>query len=552
MPEKLQRQYEVFLRIVTQMQTIDDLQDKLDLIASGVVGAKTYRRALISLFDEAWNVTRIGSANVSEEDLKAMRESQPLAAEERRRLLDERYRIGNSFFIPHDDKEAREVLKKGLASKLDETDFVDWHPNDVLFVPLHGRKKTIIGTLSVDDPYDGKRPTAESLRIIELFAREAAMCIESSILITELKRAQAYLQTLITDSPDAIITTDTHGRIVVFNNGASSLLGYEPSEMIGKPVSELYGSIDEAKHIMFALRAKQASGESGKLSNHETTIRTKTGEDIPVSLSASILKDSEGREIGIAGISKDLRPMRKLEAELIKAEKIATLGEVGAMLSHEVNNFLESILSACELSHRFLRDKNVRCIFEERGFKRDVEKEKYRLRVIQEEAIRIGQITEKLQLMAKGKEYNTKPYLEGVSMIDVDRTLEELTESKEIRILVADDQLHVRKFLQEILEGDGFIVDQVEDGDEALEKVKENHYDLLISDIRMPRLNGNEVVAALKEIAPSLPVILITAYGYDPSHVAVRARKEGVVDVLYKPFDMKKMKAAMSRALAPK
>lgn len=172
--------------------------------------------------------------------------------------------------------------------------------------------------------------------------------------------------------------------------------------------------------------------------------------------------------------------------------------------------------------------------------------------MIQEEALRIGQITEKLQLMAKGKEYETKPYLDGVSMLDVDRSLQKLLESRSAAVLVADDQLHVRKFLREILEGDGFTVEDAEDGEEVIMKVREKKYDLVISDIRMPKKSGNEVVAELKELAPDLPVILITAYGYDPSHTGIRAKKEGVVEVLYKPFDLKKLKEAIARALSEK
>ena len=550
MPEGREKQYEVFLSVAAQIQSVGDLQQKLDRIAEGIVESGTYRRALITLLDESWGVIKIGSAGIDPGDLKKFHERPPLPPEERKRLLDPRYRISHSYFIPHDDATGREVLKSGLASRLGKKDFVDWHPDDMLFVPLFGRKKRVIGTLSVDDPFDGRRPTEESVRVIELFAREAAICIESSLLIEELKQTRAYLETLIESSPDAIITTDNDGKVALFNTGASRLLGYDRSEVVGRPVVMLYPSLAEAKQVMFALRARQPDGDMGRISNHECYFRARSGEKIPVSLSASILRDAEGNEIGTAGISKDLRPLRKLEKELIKAEKIATLGEVGAMLSHEVNNFLESILSACELSHRFFQEGEVNKILCDRGLRRDVDKEKYRLRVIQEEALRIGQITEKLQMMAKGKEYKTKSYMEGVSMIDVDQTLERLTESKEIRVLVADDQLHVRKFLREILEADGFVVDDAEDGDEVLTKTEEKEYDLIVSDIRMPKKNGNEVVRELKKRGAETPIILITAYGYDPSHVAVRAKKEGVVDVLYKPFDLKKLKEAISRALS--
>ncbi|MFH1681955.1 MAG: response regulator, partial [Candidatus Eisenbacteria bacterium] len=492
-------------------------------------------------------------AGLDPEDVQRMRARPPLAPEERRRLLDERYRLGSSYFIPHDDKVGREVLERAIKSRLDISSFVDWHPDDMLFLPLHGREKKVIGTLSVDDPFDGRRPTPESIRVLELFAREAAVCIETSVLIAELRRTRAYLETLIESSPDAIITTDTDGRIALFNSGASRLLGYRLDEVIGRSVVLIYSSLEEARRVRFALEAKRPDDESGRISNYECLLRAKWREKIPVSLSASILYDAGGEEIGTAGISKDLRPLRKLEQELIKAEKIATLGEVGAMLSDRVNNFLQSILAACELSCRFYQNPEVMEVLREKGLKREADKEKYRLRVIQEEALRIGQITEKLQLMAKGKEYETKPYLDGVSMLDVERSLQKLLDRKRtVTVLVADDQLHVRKFLREILEGEGFAVEDAEDGEEVVSKVMEKQYDLVISDIRMPKKSGNEVVAALKEIAPDLPVILITAYGYDPSHTGIRARREGVVDVLYKPFDLKKLKEAITRGLSEK
>ncbi|RPJ44386.1 MAG: response regulator [Candidatus Latescibacterota bacterium] len=550
--EAIEKQYEVFLRVAAEIEGIDGLQEKLDRIAEGIVEAGTYRRALISLLDDSWNVVRIGSAGLDPADVERMRKRPPLTPDERRRLLDERCRMGASFFIPHDDQMGREVLKGAIPSRLGAADFVDWHPDDMLFVPLFGREKKIIGTLSVDDPFDGRRPTPESIRVLELFAREAAVCIETSLLNAEVLRTRAYLETLIDGSPDAIITTDTDGRIALFNGGASRLLGYRAEEVIGRSVVLLYSSLEEARRVRFGLEAKRAEGETGRVSNYECLLRAKWGEKIPVSLSASILYDADGEELGTAGISKDLRPLRKLEQELIKAEKIATLGEVGAMLSHDVNNFLASILSACELSCRFYQDPEVMEVLKSKGFKREVDKEKYRLRVIQEEALRIGQITEKLQLMAKGKEYETKPYLDGVSMLDIDRSLQKILESKTVRILVADDQLHVRKFLREVLEDDGFTVEDAEDGEEVISKVRGRAYDLVISDIRMPKKTGNEVVGELKSIAPALPVILMTAYGYDPSHIAIRARKEGVVEVLYKPFDLRKLKEAISRALSEK
>lgn len=61
-------------------------------------------------------------------------------------------------------------------------------------------------------------------------------------------------------------------------------------------------------------------------------------------------------------------------------------------------------------------------------------------------------------------------------------------------------------------------------------------YDVMLADIRLPDLNGYEVFYRLRQIQPQARVILMTAYGYDPSHSIVKARQEGLGSVLYKPF----------------
>lgn len=548
-----ERHYEVFLRVAGKLQEQDDLQAQLDAIVRGVVEARTFRRALISLLDDEWNVVLVGAAGVNDEELAKIREQPSLTPDERRRLLDERFRIGESFFIPHGDAEAQEVLKEAIPSRRSDEEFVDWHPDDMLIIPLFGRNRKIIGTMAVDDPFDGRRPTAESLRILELFASEAAATVERSILTMELELARTYLQTIIESIPDAIITLDREGNVVLFNNGAEKISGYGAEEVVGRSVLPLYASPEVAKLVMFGLRAHGPDKESGRIEGQEILLRSKSGEVIPASLSASILADSDGNEIGTAGVAKDLRPLRKLEKKLLKAERIAAVGEVATMMSHEVNNFLSSILSAVELSHNFLKRPEVHSAFREAGLEKEVAKELYRLRIIQEEALRVGHITDKLQKVAKGKAYETTDYIGGVSMLDVEQSIEKMTDEREVRILIADDRLYIRKFLREMLEGEGFVVDDVGDGERVLEEVGRRAYDLVISDIRMPKKNGYEVATGLKKIAPDLPVVLITAYGYDPTHSAVRAKKEAnVVAVLYKPFDLGKLKGAIEAALTHK
>jgi len=73
-----------------------------------------------------------------------------------------------------------------------------WHPQDLVYLPLYGREKRIVGIIGLDDPQDGRRPTSQGLHIIELFAHEAALAIENAKLLTDLKLVNIDLQEMVT------------------------------------------------------------------------------------------------------------------------------------------------------------------------------------------------------------------------------------------------------------------------------------------------------------------------------------------------------------------
>lgn len=103
-----------------------------------------------------------------------------------------------------------------------------------------------------------------------------------------------------------------------------------------------------------------------------------------------------------------------------------------------------------------------------------------------------------------------------------------------MRILLADDEPAVRRLYQQMLEGNGFEVASAVDGQDALEKLLAEPFDLLILDLNMPRLDGFEVLAKMREAGKSVPVLVMT--GHFPEQV-VEDRLEGtpVVQVLRKP-----------------
>jgi DNA-binding NtrC family response regulator len=118
------------------------------------------------------------------------------------------------------------------------------------------------------------------------------------------------------------------------------------------------------------------------------------------------------------------------------------------------------------------------------------------------------------------------------------------------RMLVAEDDAVARDLLCEILRSDGFEVEAVDDGAGAIERAGTGRYDLVLSDVRMERAGGFDVLRAFSEKAPSTPVILITAFGDVTG--AMEAIQRGAYDYVSKPFNVEELRLTVARALERK
>jgi nitrogen regulation protein NR(I) len=114
------------------------------------------------------------------------------------------------------------------------------------------------------------------------------------------------------------------------------------------------------------------------------------------------------------------------------------------------------------------------------------------------------------------------------------------------QILIADDEPNLRRVVGAQLQRDGYDVLFAEDGEQALETLAENHVDVLISDLRMPKLDGMQLLKRVVESNPELPVIIITAHG--TVDTAVEALKLGAFDYVTKPFDRTEFKNVVDKA----
>ena len=115
------------------------------------------------------------------------------------------------------------------------------------------------------------------------------------------------------------------------------------------------------------------------------------------------------------------------------------------------------------------------------------------------------------------------------------------------KILIVDEERSIRNTLKDILEVESYQVDVVESGIEALELIKENNYDVVFSDIKMPQMDGVELLQKIKVNNPEAPIIMISGHG--TIETAVDCIKKGAYDFIEKPIDLNRLLIVVRNAL---
>jgi two-component system response regulator AtoC len=115
------------------------------------------------------------------------------------------------------------------------------------------------------------------------------------------------------------------------------------------------------------------------------------------------------------------------------------------------------------------------------------------------------------------------------------------------QVLIVDDELNLRKILSAQLTRDGYDVLTAEDGEQGLHLLREHHIDLVITDLKMPKVDGMTLLKRALEEEPELPVVLITAHG--TIDTAVEALKRGAFDFVTKPFDKDEVRQIVAKAM---
>lgn len=118
------------------------------------------------------------------------------------------------------------------------------------------------------------------------------------------------------------------------------------------------------------------------------------------------------------------------------------------------------------------------------------------------------------------------------------------------RILLVDDEQDLRETLADLLSGAGYRVTAADSGTAALTAARADRFDLLLTDLRMPGMDGAETVTAIKAIDPAIRVIVAT--GYSSEEVTADCYRRGADDIVAKPFDIEELLRLVERLLRPR
>jgi len=129
-----------------------------------------------------------------------------------------------------------------------------------------------------------------------------------------------------------------------------------------------------------------------------------------------------------------------------------------------------------------------------------------------------------------------------LSKLNIDNNLYTMS-----KIIIIDDEQSIRNTLREILEYEKYEVDEAKDGDEALKKLENGNYDVALCDIKMPKVDGIEVLERVQEMGISTQFIMISAHG--TIETAVSATKKGAYDFIQKPPDLNRLLVTLRNAM---
>jgi two-component system NtrC family sensor kinase len=234
-------------------------------------------------------------------------------------------------------------------------------------------KGEVAGVLNAERDHDLPPFSQISLELLALLSGQLAIAMENVELYQRQQSLRAFNEDVIETMTNGLVVVDERARVTVLNQAAATLLGYTAPEVLGQTLRQAIPGATALADVIEAVfgRATATPGkgspsQAGSLSAqafpparvryppNEVSVLHRDGNVLPLAVSASTLRDNAGNVTGIVCLFEDLSEAKALEAERRRLDRLAALGEMSAVVAHEIRNPMAGIAAGVEYLSRNL------------------------------------------------------------------------------------------------------------------------------------------------------------------------------------------------------
>jgi PAS domain S-box-containing protein len=305
--EKIARERALLL---TDLRSLYDKDRVLDRVCKAIRNSGLFERAVMTLHDKSRQITHLGQVGLPHNVVKQARKSPPLDLKQIQRIMNQRFRISDSYFIPIEagidlSKSGRYIPQKKSPS------LGEWRIGDELFVPLRDFSGIVMGYLSVDTPTDGCRPDGMRIQSVEILVEAAASRIRELDVQTALKNSEENYRLLVENIKEGIYSTQ-RGMLTNVNNSICRMFGYSKRELIGTPAWNL--AIPEKRESIRKVFSKKVTKRD--FSPLEVECMRKNGSVFIAEISLSAISKKQQ----LLGVVSDITERKRIEEELRRSQ----------------------------------------------------------------------------------------------------------------------------------------------------------------------------------------------------------------------------------------
>lgn len=239
------------------------------------------------------------------------------------------------------------VIRRGQALSRTKTGDLIWEESALkqvtgICLPLIS-KPELLGVLVADLPADVLPLSNFQLELLQVLSRQLGIAIENINLFNRVGTLGAFNKNIIENISTGLIALDYQGNITVFNRSASILLGLEAGDLLRQHITQALSPFSELADILM----EPLSGDQATI-HRNLVLKHWDDSNLNVVVTASALYDAQQQLTGVLGLIEDLTELKMLEAESRRLDRLAALGEMAAVVAHELRNPIAGIATGIE------------------------------------------------------------------------------------------------------------------------------------------------------------------------------------------------------------